>query len=129
MCKLSQIQTNFNTTVMVAELKKNSVQNIIHAASLCPRIQSVYLFGSSLEERCAPESDIDLALMIDTSPSKLYQSRSYRLFRNEIYEKNADQGFDFLHIRSDTDLSVMREPIHREIFEKGKEIYRRNCHV
>lgn len=60
MSKLVKLFENKN--ILVADIKKNHILNIIEQAKKCNRITKIILFGSSLEERCTEISDIDIAV-------------------------------------------------------------------
>lgn len=60
MCRLIGIDTNFDTRIMVAEIKAGYIANILEKAQICRNISNIFLFGSVLKEECTEESDIDL---------------------------------------------------------------------
>ena len=59
MCQLVSLDVN-GKTINVASLKIEYIKNIIDNISRCNLIDKVVLFGSSLEERCTENSDIDI---------------------------------------------------------------------
>ena len=61
MCQLVSLDVN-GKTINVASLKIKYIKNIIDNISRCNLIDKVVLFGSSLEERCTENSDIDIAI-------------------------------------------------------------------
>ena len=59
MCKLIKVNTNYDSSVMVADYKAEIIRHIISTANKCPDIDAIMLFGSVLEERCKEKSDIE----------------------------------------------------------------------
>jgi len=109
--------------IRVAEVKQKYIQNIIDAASQCDLIDRVVLFGSSIEERCRDNSDIDLAVFGNQSRSRALTSRKYERFARQLYEfDNHAQSYDILYFRSGSGDS---NPILHEI-SRGEELYARN---
>ena len=45
MCRLIMLQTNFQTEVAVADVKKIYIENIIKSAEKCNKIDAIVLFG------------------------------------------------------------------------------------
>ena len=125
MCKLSTVSTNYGEEVSVAEIKKEYIDNIIHAAEMCNKIDEIILFGSSIEERCTVNSDIDIAVISNVSRAKLFNDNSYRTFQNAVYCKDILQNYDILQFNSRNELSKKKSPVCGEINSKGKSIYRR----
>ena len=79
MCRLVSIDTNFNTKIMVADIKAEYINNISQKAGLCKNISHIYLFGSALKEECKEASDIDILVVSDIARSKLYKTKSFHL--------------------------------------------------
>lgn len=50
MCRLIGIDTNFDTRIMVAEIKAGYIANILEKAQICRNISNIFLFGSVLKE-------------------------------------------------------------------------------
>ena len=125
MCKLSTVTTNYGEKIHVAEIKKDYIDNIIHAAGLCEKIDEIILFGSSIEERCTANSDIDIAVISNVSRSKLFSDKSYRMFQNAVYHMDILQNYDILQFNSLRELKEKKSPVCGEISSKGKSIYRR----
>lgn len=109
--------------IRVAEIKQKYIQNIIDAASQCDLIDRVVLFGSSIEERCRENSDIDIAVFGNQPRSRALTSRKYERFARQLYEyDNHAQSYDILYFRSGSGDS---NPILHEI-SKGEELYARS---
>ena len=125
MCKLSQIYTNYGSTINVADIKKASIRNIIEAASLCDKIDYIYSFGSSLEHRCNEQSDIDIAIISNISRSKLFKNKSYDEFTTKLYSNSLDQDYDILFFESQQELYHSNELICKEIVQNGQLLYKR----
>lgn len=126
MCKLVSIKTNYNTEVLVADMKSNIIQNIIFLANKCSKIDAIYLFGSSLEERCKQGSDIDLAIVSNVSRTRLFQSKEYIEFKYNLYNIDEEQDYDILQFNSFERIKRSRDTVCRDILEKGQLIYHKN---
>lgn len=87
MCGLVDINTHFNTKVMVADVKAAYIVNIMEKAAICKNVQSIYLFGSVLKEVCREDSDIDLLVVSDIARSKLYKTRGFKHFLVKLHDK------------------------------------------
>ena len=129
MCRLTPVKTNFGTEVDVADIKRAYVENIIRYASGCSKIDAIYLFGSSIEERCNEQSDIDIAIVSNVPRSRLFRTQSYSTFVHNIYKSDMEQSYDFLQFNSHEALKNSNAPICHEINNKGKMIYRRKQDV
>lgn len=125
MCKLISVKTNFGTQVEVADLKKEYIENVIDAARDCNKIDSIILFGSSLEERCRKDSDIDLAIISNVTRSRLFKNKSYDRFTTRLYQSSPGQDYDLLQFNSKRAIEDCREFVCSEILKKGKTIYRK----
>lgn len=95
MCIIIMLQTNFQTEVAAADVKKVYIENIIKSAEKCNKIDAIVLFGSSLEDRCKDESDIDM-----------------------------EQNYDILYFKSLEEIVKEKAAICNELLQKGKVIYR-----
>lgn len=126
MSKLVDFQLE-DRVIKVSELKVKFIQNIIDAAKLCNSIEKVILFGSVLEERCKPESDIDLAIFGSIAKSKMFKKKSYGLFQEKIFKYNniffggtEDQSYDILYFNM---MKKDNSSILEDINTKGEIIY------
>ena len=68
MCNLTAIDVN-NKKVMVADIKKDYILNIVDSVRHCSAINKVVLFGSSTGDNCSEQSDIDIAVFGDKTKS------------------------------------------------------------
>lgn len=127
MCKLISIQTNHNTSVEIADIKKKYIENIIDKAPICNKISAIILFGSSLEERCTDESDIDIAIISDYTIGRLCKIKSFNTFTEILYKFDLNQDYDILYFKSLEEIQQNKTnaPICKELKQKGKIIYRR----
>lgn len=127
MCRLVTLQTNYGTNINVAEIKKKHIENILSSAPLCKQISAIMLFGSSLEERCTNNSDIDLVIISDNSLNKLSQTKAFDKFMNNLYSYDMEQEYDRLYFKSMKEIEEKKDdiPICNELMQKGKIIYRR----
>jgi len=87
------------------------------------KIDYIYLFGSSLEERCKQNSDIDIALILNVVRSRLFRDKGFNLFINKLYSIDNEQDYDRLYFKSLEELQSRDEIVCKEIINKGKIIY------
>ena len=129
MCKLVGVSSYDGTQIDVASIKKDAIKNIIESASLCPNIDAIVLFGSSLEERCTADSDIDIVIISKKTVSALSQLKSFKKFMDMVYLFDMSQEYDRLYFKSieDIEQKVDKQQICKEIVSKGKIIYRREA--
>ena len=125
MCKLVKITNSLGEQIEVAEIKADTIKKIIKIAKICDKIDYIYLFGSSVEERCTDESDIDLAIISNVSASKLCNRSSYREFKERLYAIDTDQEYDRLQFNSLKAMRNSKEPVCLDIISKGKLLYKR----
>lgn len=127
MCQLVTLQTNYGANIHVAEIKKRHIENILNSAPLCKQISAIMLFGSSLEERCTKKSDIDIAIISNSSLDKLSQTKAFDKFMNHLYSYDMEQEYDRLYFKSIEEIKEKKNciPICDELMRKGKVIYRR----
>lgn len=125
MCRLVDVQTNYGEMVRVAEIKRDSIMNIIEAAEGCDKIDEIILFGSSLEERCSEQSDIDIAVISNAKRAKLFNSRAYNEFIRKMYRYRMGQDYDILQFNSIDDIWNSKDAVCFDIKHAGKTIYRR----
>lgn len=99
MCKLVSLKANENE-IMVADIKKSAIENIINSASLCDSITKIVLFGSCIEERCKKDSDIDIAVFGKKPKNKCLSSASYRKFMSALNKFNDfSESYDVLYFQ------------------------------
>lgn len=127
MCKLVSVETNYGTKVKVADIKKNLIENIIQAASLCNSITEIILFGSAIEERCKLSSDIDMAIISNKSVSALSKMKSFNKFMDAVYKKDMSQEYDRLYFRTRDEIDKLKDgiPICNELVQKGIVVYKK----
>lgn len=125
MCKLMSIQSNTGNNVEVADIKAGVIKKILEIAPICPQIDYIYIFGSSVEERCTEKSDIDIAIVSNVIRSKLFRSKDYRDFILKLYSINTEQDYDILQFNSIKTIQESKDAVCSDILTKGKLIYRR----
>lgn len=125
MCELVNIKNSIGKDIKVASIKAYILQKIITYASLCKKINYIYLFGSSVTERCTEQSDIDLAILSNTSMSKLVRDKGYQTFKEYLYNIDIDQEYDFLYFRTLTQIQNSNEFVCRDIMTKGTLLYQK----
>ncbi len=119
MCQVTEMSID-GRTIRVADIKQKHIENIVSAARDCSYIDRVVLFGSSLENRCREESDIDLAVFGNVSRGKCLTSRSYEQFLSKVYSfSNFEQAYDILYFRNGS----MNNSAIMDDIEKGEVIY------
>ena len=77
------------------------------------------LFGSTLEDRCKRDSDVDIAIFGNGSPTKVLRTKSYTSFVSSIYKFDFGQNYDILYFDIDKEHS---DPIFDDI-SKGVVLY------
>ena len=122
MCRVTPMDIG-SRQIRVAEIKQKYIRNIIDAARECDLIDRVVLFGSSLQECCRENSDIDIAVFGNQPRSRALTSKKYERFARQLYAfDNHAQVYDILYFRSH---SGDTSPILQEI-SRGEELYARN---
>lgn len=119
------IQSNTGNNVEVADIKAGVIKKILEIAPICPQIDYIYIFGSSVEERCTEKSDIDIAIVSNVIRSKLFRSKDYRDFILKLYSINTEQDYDILQFNSIKTIQESKDAVCSDILTKGKLIYRR----
>ncbi len=125
MCKLVAIKNNKGELISVADIKSDIISRIMQLASECDKIDYVYIFGSSLEERCTESSDIDIAIVSNVTRSRLFRTASYDKFITKLYDINFNQDYDILQFDSLNDITEGRERVCFDIKNKGALLYER----
>lgn len=127
MCQLAVLNTDMDTQIKVADIKKPIIENIILIADCCKEIDYIILFGSALEEKCTAESDIDLVIVSNVPRGKFLRSNAYDKFTTALYNIDDNQIYDILQFNSMEDLKNKNNAVCRDILKKGKIIYRRQA--
>lgn len=117
MCKMVPYEENG----YVAEIKLPHIKNITEQAKKTKHIQRIMLFGSSLEERCTGDSDIDIAVFGDKTKGSYIDSKEFRGFKSGLFKFDIDQAYDVLYFKDKTDY---KDEIMIDI-RNGLEIFRR----
>lgn len=125
MCRLVSIQTNTGKDIKVADIKAEIIKKILEIAPICSKIDHIYIFGSSVEERCTEKSDIDMAIVSNIVRSKLFNSKDYKEFTNRLYNIDLEQDYDILQFNSMDSLKKCKDAVCRDILTKGKLVYSR----
>ena len=118
MCKM----IHYKDGKYIADIKHKYIQNIVKLAELCGNINRIMLFGSSLEERCTDESDIDIAVFGKQSKNKYLQSKEFKNFQDQLFLYDLNQDYDILYFAEN---AKQNELIFQDI-NNGVEIYRRS---
>lgn len=125
MCKLITIKSNNGKNIKVADIKADIIKQIILLAHGCSQIEYIYLFGSSIEERCTDASDIDIAIVSNISRAKLFHSKDYDEFTNKLYNIDNNQDYDILQFNSLDTIKNSDDFVCRDIISRGKLLYQR----
>lgn len=126
MSKLMEIETNFGSTVKVSEVKAAYIKQLIELAAICPKIESIILFGSSLDERCTEYSDIDFIIVSELTVGALCNLKSYQNFSSKFFGLSNYQDYDVLYFKpGEIEAKCDKITICKEIYTKGREVYRR----
>ncbi|MCI6242952.1 MAG: nucleotidyltransferase domain-containing protein [Agathobacter sp.] len=125
MCRLVSIQTNTGTYIKVADIKAEIIKKILKIAPICSKIDHIYIFGSSVEERCTEKSDIDMAIVSNITRSKLYNDKDYKEITNRLYNIDLEQDYDILQFNSVDSIKKSKDAVCIDILTKGKLIYSR----
>jgi predicted nucleotidyltransferase len=81
------------------------------------RLRGVYLYGSAARDQLTPESDIDIAVILDHIPSRFEEHRRTSKLGGDL-SLDHDTLVTFF-FASDADLQQGRFAIHRYIKEEG----------
>ena len=125
MCRLVYIQSNAGANIEVADIKADIIKKILEIAPGCSKIDYIYIFGSSVEERCTEKSDIDIAIVSNVTRSKLFESKDYKEFTNKLYNIDLEQDYDILQFNSIKRIKESNDAVCNDILTKGKLIYKR----
>lgn len=125
MCRLSVLSSD--KQIQVADIKKPIIENIVMIANICKEIDYIILFGSSLEDKCTEQSDIDLAIISNVTRAKLLRSNGYDRFTTALYNIDDEQTYDILQFNFMEDLKKRDSVVCKDIVNKGKIIYRRKA--
>ncbi|MBN2316365.1 MAG: nucleotidyltransferase domain-containing protein [Sedimentisphaerales bacterium] len=81
------------------------------------RLRGVYLYGSAARDQLTPDSDIDIAIVLDEIPSRFDEHERTGDFGSQIsLEYNTLVSFFFV---SERDYQQGRFAVHRRIKEEG----------
>lgn len=107
----------------VADIKYDYILNIVKQAAKCKNITRIVLFGSSIEERCTEESDIDIAVFGEESKAKYLKSKEFKDFHRNLFtfDKDFAQDYDIIYFADNKEYAGLI----MEDISKGVEIYRR----
>ena len=119
MCKIVSIDIG-GKKVNIADIKVDYILNIADAASKCSYIDKVVLFGSSIEDRCTDQSDIDIAVFGNVSKNRCLTSKKYKEFTSQLYRYNDHaQAYDILYFST----NQLKDNFIMEEINKGEVIY------
>jgi predicted nucleotidyltransferase len=125
MCKLISIKNNLGEDIKVADIKADTIKKIIMLAEKCDKIDYIILFGSSVEERCTEQSDIDIAVVSNVTRSRLFEAKTYREFKKKLYGIDFEQDYDILQFNSIEKIKNSRDFVCKDIISYGKLLYKR----
>ncbi len=121
MCKVNTMHID-NRSFKVADLKRKYMKNIVESAKKCDYIVRIVLFGSSIDERCTEQSDIDLAIFGVQNRSKVLTSKKFDMFAKQLYLfDGCKQSYDLLYFKEDyKNVGIILEEI-----KEGEILYER----
>lgn len=118
MCKL----VPYRNGQYIADIKQKHIENIVRQAENCKNINRIMLFGSSTQERCSDESDIDIAVFGRMPKSRYLTTAEFRNFQDQLFLYDLNQDYDILYFCEDQE---HHDAIMTDI-ARGTEIYRRD---
>lgn len=104
--RMLQFMTDFLELKLTKSLEfrcdfKSDINNIVDSAKKCSFIDKIILFGSSIDERCTEDSDIDLAIFGNQTKYKCLNSKEYRQFAEDLYSfDDFSQSYDLLYFKT-----------------------------
>jgi predicted nucleotidyltransferase len=108
---LAMVATKKEALEIAAEARRN-LENIYGQ-----RLRGVYLYGSAARDQLTPDSDIDIAVILDKIPSRFEEhERTSQLGSDISLEYNTVVLFFFAE---ESDLEAGRFAIHRAIKDEG----------
>ncbi|WP_026496133.1 nucleotidyltransferase domain-containing protein [Butyrivibrio sp. WCD3002] len=119
MCKVVSVQIG-NRNIKVADIKRKYLENIVASAEECTFIDKIVLFGSSIEDRCTADSDIDIAVFGAHPKGKALTSKQFRRFADRLAEfDDFLQSYDILYFKTGKkdDSAILAE------IDKGEVLY------
>lgn len=119
MCKL----IHYRNGQYIADIKQKHIENIAEQAKNCKNINRIMLFGSSVQERCSNESDIDIAVFGKMPKSRYLTTSEFRKFQDNLFLYDLNQDYDILYFCEGQEY---HDPIMADIAQ-GTEIYRRDA--
>ena len=120
MCKLVPMTFPTGVTANVADIKVDKLKKYLTVFPKLSSFEKVYLFGSTLEEKCRNESDIDF-MVIYNDEDKMCDDMTWVL--PEIFPEYVDD--DFLRTSIEGEHSYQTGAA-RKALSKGVLIYERN---
>lgn len=78
-----------------------------------------------MNESCTDKSDIDIAIISNVTRSKLFQTKSYNEFTDNLYNIDIDQDYDILQFNSLDAITNSDDFAGRDIIDKGQLLYER----
>ncbi len=91
MCKLIPFELENGNTIQISEYKIDRLKKYVEMFSTLNGIDRVILFGSSLEERCRKDSDMDFCLLYTDKQKKLYRENLQKLW--SLYPESSCDDF------------------------------------
>ena len=119
MCKLVSMTFPTGVTANVADIKVDKLKKYLDVFPYMRSIDRVYLFGSTLEERCREDSDIDFMLFYNERKAFRQDMADVlpEIFPDSVYD-------DFLRAQSN-DPRWFPTGAARVALEKGVLVYER----
>lgn len=119
MVNLVPLRVNTGETVMVADIMVVSLKKYLKIFPEFSIVKKIILFGSTLEERCCEESDVDLYVVHDGT------RKEFSDFLYEILEKCDVAVYDDILGSTEEELNESSCCFLHKVREEGKVIYDR----
>lgn len=120
MCNLVKVKTNYGKDVLVADIKKDFIEQVIVAAGKCPSIDKIIIFGSASRKNCREDSDVDIAVFTSLSRDEWFSLEDVSVFKHHLFGFS-DQEFDLIYRNSADDRDYL---LNKNIHE-GVMVYER----
>jgi hypothetical protein len=76
------------------------------------------------DERCTEQSDINIAVVSNVTRSRLYEAKTYREFKKNLYGIDFEQYYDILQFNSIEKIKNSRDFVFKDIISYGKLLYK-----
>lgn len=124
MSRLVDIQLLNGQIIGVSEHKKDVLLDYLRAFPKMRTIDKVILFGSAKEERCTPDSDIDLCFVFDGEHRREFRREENVL--SDVYVPDTCDDWLSISVSDFVNLDERPMSFFKEVRDKGVIIYDRS---